>query len=315
MSTLTYFQTSGGLMYTYLDDFLVYLQTEKNASSHTLKSYQNDIFHGIDFFSNELGIKDINLKPIHINHRLMRNYLGYLKEKGFCRATVSRRLSAWRSFFRYLYREKIIESNPMQQVGTPKQEKKLPYFLQLEQVFKLLEAPDVKTLLGLRDRAILETLYASGIRVSELIALNIFDIDLNSGYLRVTGKGGKERIVPVGLYAVDALSNYIKEARPVLASYSYQKSTALFLNRYGERLSTRGVRKKINKYVSMVGLQEKVSPHVIRHSFATHMLDAGADLRSVQEILGHEKLSTTQIYTHVTRERLKYVYERTHPRA
>jgi integrase/recombinase XerC len=224
---------------------------------------------------------------------------------------MARRLSAFRSFFKFLYREGYIKINPTSAIATPKLEKKLPVFLGQERVEALISAPDDKTLMGSRDRAILETLYSTGIRVSELAGLSVDDIDFISGVIKVFGKGRKERIVPIGDVAMKALRNYL-DKRTLSRS---KKSDAVFLNKSSRRLTGRSVRRIVDKYIKMCSIQEKVSCHSLRHSFATHLLDRGADLRSVQELLGHKNLSTTQIYTHVTTERMKSIYDKAHPRA
>lgn len=305
------------MMYGYIDNFLVYLKVEKNASPRTVESYQKDLFHGLDFFSSLLKKEDQAITPIEIDHLKFRYYLARLRELGLARSTIARRLAAWRSFYRYLLREGLIEENPIARVLSPKLEKRLPRFLYEGEVELLVEAPDLKHPLGIRDRALLETLYAGGLRINELVMLDLWDLDLGSGHVRVMGKRARERLVPIGSQAVNALRRYIAEARPrLLANASSKKvNNALFLNRWGKRLSSRGIRKIINKYIEKVSLDRKVSPHTLRHSFATHLLNAGADLRLVQELLGHTRLSSTQIYTHVTGERLKQVYRKAHPRA
>ncbi|MBO8137985.1 MAG: tyrosine recombinase XerC [Desulfotomaculum sp.] len=301
-------------MYHYIDEFILYLKLEKNSSPRTLEEYQKDIFQGVDFFAQLLGVKDVELKPSDINHRTMRSYLAHLQSAGMARTTIARKLAAWRSFYNFLNREEIINNNPMVRVSTPKLEKKLPEFFYPDEIIKLLEAPP-NTALGLRDRAILEVIYAGGLRVSEVTALDISDIDLFGGYVRVMGKGSRERVVPLGSYALQALNKYINEARPFLEANNSNKTKALFLNYQGGRLSERGVRKMLAKYLKQVGFERHASPHTIRHTFATHLLERGADLRTVQELLGHVRLSTTQIYTHVTREKIKEVYKKNHPRS
>lgn len=308
-------------MYNHIDNFLIYLKVEKNASPRTVESYQKDLFHGLDFFAGQLAKEDHAVVPVDIDHRLFRHYLAALKSEGRARSTMARRLAAWRSFYRYLRREGFIEDNPLARMAGPKQEKRLPRFLCEEEAALLVEAPDLSHPLGLRDRALLETLYASGLRIAELESLSLGDLDLESGYVRVMGKRSRERMVPLGNRAVEALRRYLREGRARLLANSSPPKTgkifnhALFLNRWGERLSGRGVRKIIDKYVEKVSLERRINPHALRHSFATHLLNAGADLRSVQELLGHSRLSSTQVYTHVTGERLKQVYRRAHPRA
>ncbi|MBE3587006.1 MAG: tyrosine recombinase XerC [Thermoanaerobacteraceae bacterium] len=300
-------------MYSHVDSFIYYLQLEKNASPHTLDNYQRDLFDGLDFFARKLGRPDNQIRPGDIDRSLFRAYLADLQSRGLSRATRARRLAVWRSFFRYLSREEVVPVNPLQGISSPRAEKRLPRFLFVDQCRVLVEAPRGNTPLALRDRALLETLYASGIRVGELVGLNLEDLDLSGGSLRVAGKGARERVAPLGTFAVRALEKYLAAGRPALAGG--KPGRAVFLNYRGGRLSARGVRKIIDKYISQLSLHCRVSPHMLRHSFATHLLDNGADLRAVQELLGHVRLSTTQIYTHVTREKLREVYRRAHPRA
>lgn len=322
-------------MYSYIDNFLIYLKTEKNASPQTIDSYQKDLFHGLDFISRQIGKTDADLHPAELDHRIFRCFLAEAQKKGHARATIARRLAAWRSFYRYLKREEIVAENPVAKLANPRREKRLPRFLYEFEAELLVEAPDLRTPLGIRDRALLETLYAGGLRVSELAGLQPGDLDLGAGYARVMGKRARERLVPLGAQAVEALERYLNGARLELLRRAYRKKSgdtgdeslparitpplsldgAVFLNRWGERLSERGIRKIIDKYVHQVSIDRKISPHTLRHSFATHLLNAGADLRSVQEMLGHISLSSTQIYTHITGERLKQVYRKAHPRA
>ncbi|MDD4334963.1 MAG: tyrosine recombinase XerC [Desulfotomaculaceae bacterium] len=304
-------------MYSHIDNFLIYLKVERNASPRTTESYQKDLFNGLDFFSLLLKKEDYDVTPQEIDHRIFRHYLAHQRKQGLARTTVARRLAAWRSFYKYLVREKIIEENNLSRVLSPKLEKRLPRFLYEEEAAILVEAPDLKNPLGVRDRALLEMLYAGGLRINELVQLDLWDLDLSAGYVRVVGKRTKERLVPLGSQAVKAMRNYLAGARlRILANASEKKiNNAVFLNRWGERLSARGIRKILNKYAGKVNLGRGISPHTMRHTFATHLLNAGADLRSVQELLGHTRLSSTQIYTHVTSERLKQVYRKAHPRA
>ena len=302
-------------MYSLLDNFIVYLQLQKNASPHTVESYQQDLFDGIDFFSAALNKRDSDLVPIDVNHNLMRRYMAQMQQKGLARNTIARRLAAWRSFYKYLCREDYLEQNHLGGVSTPKGDKKLPLFLIPEQVRLLLEAPDCATPLGQRDVALLEILYAAGLRVSEVAGLDLGDLDLSNGMLKAFGKGSKERLLPFGAYAVAALELYIMDGRQKLIKDVAASTQAVFLNKSGIRLSDRGIRKIIDKYIEMVGLKSGISPHTFRHTFATHLLDNGADLRSVQELLGHARLSTTQIYTHVSVEKLKGVHKKYHPRS
>lgn len=288
-----------------ITEFFNYLTTEKNASQHTVKNYAIDLREFVRF-SEGKKLKELSYIDI-------RSFLAYLKGQNYSRSSISRKLACLRSFFKYLARENIVESNPAAGISTPKREKKLPQFLAPEEVVSLMEAPQPETWEGKRDKAILETLYSSGLRVSELVGLNQEDVDLFRGLLRVRGKGKKERIVPLGEMASRVVREYVEARAPRDIPGSLK--APLYLNRSGGRLTDRSVRRMILKYVRKIPLNKDVSPHMLRHSFATHMLDRGADLRSVQELLGHENLSTTQIYTHVTTRRLKEAYDAAHPRA
>ena len=286
-------------------DYLSYLATEKNASPHTVKNY------GVDL--REFAQASQKKQPEEITYLEIRSFLAVLKEKNYSKSTISRKLACIRSFFKYLVRENVLKTNPAAGIATPKREKKLPQFLDPQEVTHLLEAPSGDTWECKRDRAILELFYSSGLRVSELVGLNHDDVDFFSELVRVRGKGKKERIVPIGSVAVKAIQSYREHRLPKEKDTAPRK--ALYLNRSGGRLTDRSVRRMILKYARRIALKKEVSPHMLRHSFATHMLDRGADLRSVQELLGHENLSTTQIYTHVTTKRLKEAYDAAHPRA
>jgi len=244
----------------------------------------------------------------------VRAYLAFLNEKQYSKATIARKLATLRSFYKFLVKRERLSSNPVISVRTPKQDKKLPRFLEYEEVKRLLETPPMDTWLGARDRAILETLYSTGVRVSELVALNMEDIDFLGEVVRVRGKGKKERISPIGSSALQVIQHYMEFRNKRAQSNTNFDSKVLFVNKHGSRLSTRSVRRKMDKYLKMAGLDPLISPHTLRHSFATHMLNSGADLRSVQELLGHQSLSTTQIYTHLTTSRIKEIYENAHPR-
>jgi len=290
-------------MQRYIEKFKNYLTVEKNYSEHTVKNYEVDLR---DFFS---FLKNTDLKDV--NYLILRKYLGFLRAKEISKRSVARKLSSLRTFFRFLCRDGYIKTNPAVYIRTPKLDKKLPVFLDEVNIIKLITAPSQKDFRGTRDRAILETLYSSGIRVSELVGIMIDRMDLISGVIKVLGKGRKERLAPIGDEAVSAIKKYM-DAR-IDKSWGGKKS--LFLNKHGTVLSQRSVRSIINRYISACSIREHISPHSLRHSFATHLLNRGADLRSVQELLGHKNLSTTQIYTHVTTERLKAVYDKAHPRA
>lgn len=290
-------------MQRYIDKFMTYLKVEKNASHHTLTNYMVDL----KSFANFLGGKDME----EIDHLTLRRFLAEMRARNYSNRTMARKLATLRSFFKFLYREGYIKSNPITTILSPKLDKKLPKFLDVEKAVKLVQTPDEKSIAGLRDRAIMETLYSTGIRVSELVGLDVDDIDFISGVVKVFGKGSRERMVPIGEPALAALRKYVAN-RPEWAA---KDKGAVFLNRLGKRLTDRSVRRVIDKHIRTCSFEEKISPHSLRHSFATHLLDRGADLRSVQELLGHKNLSTTQIYTHITTERLKSVYDKAHPRA
>lgn len=290
-----------------------HMRVEKTASNLTLLSYKTDLSQFFAFLSQKNGIAPEQVGAELLNHNTLRQYLAQMQEKGLSRATMARKLAALRSFVKFLCRENILTDNPIAAVSTPKQERKLPKFLYTREIDLLMNAADKTTVAGKRDWAILETLYASGLRVSELTQLDKRDIDFQENYVKVLGKGGKERVVPLGSKAREALLLYLEKGRGYMEVKGHP-CPALFLNKNGQRLSQRSVRNIINKYVSSIAINQKISPHTLRHSFATHLLNNGADLRSVQELLGHVKLSTTQIYTHLTREKIKDIYQETHPR-
>lgn len=291
--------------------FLNYLKVERNSSGLTIKSYTDDLTHLAEFFEEQFGQVP---EPRDIDVSQLRNYVAYLHECGYARATVARRLACLRSFFRYCNREGICETNPAKPLRTPRSGRKLPHFLTTEEVGRLLLAPPANSKPGLRDRAILETMYSAGLRVAELVGLNLPDVDRSAGILRVIGKGNKERIAPIGSYAIKALNQWL-EIRQVDTNQTVEEQQAVFLNRFGRRLTTRSVGRLLEKHIQTAALSQQTSPHTLRHSFATHLLDGGADLRSVQELLGHKSLTTTQIYTHVSTRRLKEAYEAAHPHA
>lgn len=298
----------------YIEAFLNHQRIEKGASDLTIKSYRNDLRQFVVFIEQSYNIRFEDINVDYLNHRVVRQYLAFLQEGGLSRSSLARKLAALRSLVRFLCREGLLESNPLAALSTPKQDKRLPKFLYPREMEMLLAAPDPGNVAGKRDIAILETLYATGLRVSELVGIDLQDIDWNEELIKVTGKGSKQRLVPFGSQAKAALNDYISEARPQYAGKNKHVEEALFLNRFGGRLSARSIRNILNKYVEEVSVNQKISPHVIRHTFATHLLNAGADLRSVQELLGHVKLSTTQIYTHLTTENIKHIYDDTHPR-
>ncbi|NPV71225.1 MAG: site-specific tyrosine recombinase XerD [Firmicutes bacterium] len=295
-----------------VEEFLTYLVAEKKASPKTLESYSRDISQFLGFLD-RLG-RGIE-RPEEIDYLVIRGFVSHLSGQGYSRRSIARKQACLRTFFKYLCREDRISSNPAKEVATPKLEKKLPHFLDEAEVRALIEQPDSSTVLGARDRAILDLLYAAGLRVSELVSLSAGDIDYSVGYVVVMGKGRKERFVPVGSEAIASLGRYLESSRPALAANSRKPGRALFLSKRGTRLTTRSVMRLVDKYVKMLAIRKHVSPHTLRHSFATHLLAGGADLRSVQEMLGHASISTTQIYTHITRKKMKEVYDKAHPRA
>jgi len=293
----------------HLNKFITYLIAEKNASPYTVKNYRHEIGEFLDFLK-EQGIDSWDV----VDRYVLRRYLAWLQAQGYVKASITRRISELRSFCRYLVREGMLDRNPIRTIYSPKVPKRLPNYLDLYEVEALLAAPDAMDPQGQRDLAILEVLYASGLRVSELVGLNLRNVDLQHGELRVWGKGAKERVALLGEPACRALRRYIREGRPELIKGN-RETNALFLNRLGSRLSTRSVNNILDRYAKLAGLERRVTPHVMRHTFATHLLDGGADLRTVQELLGHADLSTTQIYTHVSQARAKEVYRKAHPRA
>ena len=302
------------MLYKYIEEFLTHLRVEKTASNLTLLSYRTDLGQFFDFLSQEYQEPPEALATELLNHKTVRNYLADMQGRGLSRSTMARKLASLRSFVKYLCREDILPGNPIANVSTPKQERKLPRFLYPTEIDLLLNAPDPTQMMGRRDKAILETLYAAGVRVSELVSINMADIDWEEESILIRGKGNKERLAPMGRQSKAALLNYVQQSRNLLLQAGQTTTAALFLNKFGSRLSARSVRNIINKYVDTVAITQKVSPHTLRHSFATHLLNGGADLRTVQELLGHVKLSTTQIYTHLTKENIKKIYDNSHPR-
>lgn len=290
--------------------FARYLGGEKGFSHHTLRGYTRNI---AEFFAT-LDVQPVEKTAANLDRSLVDNYLSMLFLKN-SPATIERKLAALRSFFKWLIRRGIAKANPLEGISAPKKKKRLPKFLLIEEMLLLLDAPDSGNFSGSRDRAILELLYAGGIRVSELVSLDVDSVSLEEQLLRVLGKGGKERIVPFGNEARKSLVSYLMKRSEFLKRSRAGDQDALFLNRFGTRMSARSVARMIDKYVLKKALSRSISPHVLRHTFATHMLDGGADLRDIQELLGHSKLSTTQRYTHVSIDRLIEVYDRTHPRA
>lgn len=298
-------------MHSEVAQFLRYLAVEKNSSELTIKSYREDLIDLANYLIERLGT---GTKAAEVTPRDLRGYVAALHEAGYARSSISRKLASLRSFYRFAQRQQLCESNPAKPLRNPRAERKLPHFLSTDELGELLEAPSKRTELGLRDRAILETMYSAGLRVSEVVGLNDGDLDFEEGIAMIRGKGRKERLSPLGKFAVEAVRGYFAR-RSVAKSAGTGRETPTFVNRFGNRLTTRSVGRMLEKYILQVGLDTRTSPHTLRHSFATHLLDRGADIRSVQELLGHKSLVTTQIYTHLSTANLREVYHRAHPRA
>ncbi|NOX57927.1 MAG: tyrosine recombinase XerC [Planctomycetes bacterium] len=329
-----------------IDEFLNYLNFERHFSPHTAKCYSADLSQFCAFLSSESGDStaarfgngsasqdhssgdgtdaqsatvvvqetDLRRRLLEVDVDEVRRFLAHLAKQDYSKSTTARKLATLRSFYKFCLRRSYIESNPLVSIRTPKQEKRLPKFLEIDQINRLLNTPDETTILGARDKAMFEVLYSTGIRVSELVDLNLVDVDETTQCLRVCGKGKKQRTAPVGPTALGAIDRYLHLRNTDPRSADFDKD-ALFVNKHGKRLSTRSVRRKLDKYLAQAGLDTSVSPHTLRHSFATHMLNNGADLRGVQELLGHQSISTTQVYTHLTSARLKSAYDEAHPRS
>lgn len=321
-----------------IQEFLNYLKFERHFSPHTAKCYSADLAQFCGFLAGDahggpgdeaatrgsaqqgqvgaavLDATDLKLKLVQVEPEDVRRFLAFLGQQDYSKSTTARKLATLRSFYKFCLRRGHVRSNPLASIRTPKQDKRLPKFLEVEQINKLLNTPDDGNMLGARDKAMFEVLYSTGIRVSELVDLNREDIDEISQCIRVQGKGKKQRKAPIGPTALGAIRRFLelRDADPRNNSFDPR---ALFINKHGKRLSTRSVRRKLDKYLAEAGLDPSVSPHTLRHSFATHMLNNGADLRGVQELLGHQSISTTQIYTHLTSARLKSTYDAAHPRS
>lgn len=298
------------MLQNYIQEFNTYLQIEKNASHYTIEYYLDDL-QEFSLFLEEEGINALQ----DVDQQVARLFLTRLYKEQLSRRTVSRKISSLRSFYRFAERENIVDHNPFVQVSLPKTDKPIPGFLYKEELEKMFAANDLNSPLGQRDQALLELLYATGIRVSECQQLRLRDIDFSIGTVLVMGKGSKQRYVPFGSFAQQALERYIESGRTALLAKSNQASEFIFLNARGAPLTVRGIRKVLDKIVERAALTIHVHPHKLRHTFATHMLNEGADMRTVQEMLGHENLSSTQIYTHVTKDYLRKVYMNSHPRA
>ena len=301
-----------------IESFIDYLRSQKGYSDHTAKNYRLDLGHFLDFLVERQGLageEETAPKLESVDFLVIREYLGRLYGR-YKRTTIARRLSAVRSFFYFLERKGLVEGNPAADISTPKQGRYIPTHLPVDEMFRLLEGPDRGKPLGLRDLAILEVLYSCGIRVSELSGLNLSSIDFGQRLVRVVGKGDKERVLPIGRKALGAIEDYVEATLPLREkAQSDVQDAPLLINFRGGRLTTRSIGRIVKKYASECGLMTGITPHSLRHTFATHLLDGGADLRSVQELLGHVSLSTTQKYTHVSLERLTKVYDKAHPRS
>lgn len=310
-----------------VNQFLEYLKLERHFSDYTVKSYGADLQQFGQYLAGEIGrpigapipekitAEQTDERAVKCEPLTIREFLAYLYGQNYTKSTTARKLATLRSFYKFLIRRGLVSVNPLSTIRTPKQEKRLPKCLDLEQVQKLLDAPGDADLLSARDKAMLEVLYSSGIRVSELVELETSDLDLQEGVLRVRGKGRKDRFTPIGSQAIKALQRYFEMRNADSRCQQSRDGARVFLNKHGEALSTRSVRRKLDKYLVAAGLDPGISPHTLRHSFATHLLNNGADLRSVQELLGHQSLSTTQIYTHLSTSRVKQAYDAAHPRA
>jgi len=295
-----------------LAEFLTHLVVEKNASLQTVKSYREDLLQVLEYIRTHFQKSAV--EPRDWSTRTLRGFAAWLHEQGYAKTTISRRLAAVRSFGKFLCRQSLLRSNPAEALRGPRHDRKLPHFLTVADVQRLLQAPASNDPLGRRDRAILETLYSAGVRVSELCGLNINDLDLQDGVVIVRGKGKKERVALLGDPAKAALTCWLSD-REIILRQRKRDCPAVFLNHLGTRLTPRSVGRLLEKYLARAGLDPRTSPHTLRHSFATHLLDAGADIRGVQELLGHKSLSTTQVYTHISTQRLQQSYFKAHPRA
>ena len=291
------------------EEYLAYLSGEKNASPHTITAYKKDLE---DYFA---YLEQKGLEEVRADHLVVRRYMTELRDQGISKNSMARKMSSLRSYYRFLIRENVLEDSPLALVSSPKETKKLPKFVHYEDIRRMLELPD-RTPAGLRDRAIMEILYGGGLRVSELVGLELNQLLFPIRSVKVMGKGKKERLVPLGDYAINALKDYLENGRPLLVKPENEEEQGVFLNqRNGHAITDRAVRNILNKYVMQMSGTLKISPHMLRHSYATHMLENGADIRIIQELLGHERLSTTQIYTHITKSHMMEIYKEAHPRS
>jgi len=305
-------------MQKYIDDFMQHLKYERNLSEHTLRNYESDLVQFHDHLAppDKFGSRrEVEIRAL--DNLTIREFMASLYEKKKKKSSIHRKIAALRTFFRFLCREGVLEVNPARLVASPRVDRQLPNHLTIEEMIKFIETPETETVLGKRDRAMLELLYASGVRVSELVNLSLIDIDFAHQTVRVKGKGRKERVVPFGEHARRALETYLGVRGELLieADPDQVDPLAVFMNYQGTRITTRSVGRMIDKYVKQCADIHHISPHSLRHSFATHLLDAGADLRTIQELLGHARLSTTQQYTHVSMDKLMEVYDKAHPKA
>jgi len=291
--------------------FLRFLASERNASPLTVKAYREDLLGLVDYLEHQGGVV---AEPRDLTPQDLRNFQAALQQAGYARSTIARKLASLRSFYRFAQRQGLASGNPAKPLRNPRRQRKLPHVLRSEEVNRLLRAPTGDNDQGLRDRAILETIYAAGLRVSEVVGINDEDLDYDQQIVRIRGKGRKERISPLGSFAIRALRRYegVRTRHPSLEG---RRDAPVFVNRFGKRLTTRSVGRLLEKHLLKAELDQRTSPHTLRHSFATHLLDRGADIRSVQELLGHRNLATTQIYTHVSAANIRAIYEQAHPRA
>lgn len=295
-----------------IPQFLSYLANERNASDLTIKAYREDLFGLLEWIE---ATRDSGCAPDSLTPQDLRSFQAALQQAGYARTTISRKLASLRSFYRFAMRQGLATTNPAKPLRNPRRQRKLPHVLTNDEVGRLLQAPPADETAGLRDRAILETMYSAGLRVSELVGITDADLDFDEQIVRVRGKGRKERISPLGSYAIRAITRYAKRRIRDPKVEQSAPNAPVFVNRFGRILTTRSVGRMLEKYIAIADLDARTSPHTLRHSFATHLLDRGADIRSVQELLGHKSLATTQIYTHVSAANLRQVYEMAHPRA
>ena len=299
--------------------FLTCMAGERNAADHTIKAYREDLMAMAEFFESAGGSGNAAgmaaIRPSDLTPLDLRGFQSALQQAGYARTTIARKLAALRSFFKFAMREGWVQTNPAAPLRNPRKQRKLPLVLSGDDIDRLLSAPPADTAAGLRDRGMLETMYSAGLRVSELVGLRDGDLDLDQQIIRVRGKGRKERLAPLGSFAIAAINLYVSRRRRDPAAESIPRESPVFVNRFGRVLTTRSVGRMLDKYIAQAELDTRTSPHTLRHSFATHLMDRGADIRSVQELLGHASLQTTQIYTHVSAAKLRDVYEAAHPRA